>query len=353
MTLGSLLGGPKTPLLWSSLDLWTLFGLVAVLVLAILWRRRLRGSGPGRGLSSTPLADLVTGLNKTRSRFGMALKRALGAEPTAETIDDLETALLEADMGIETTEQMMAALRTAFRQGKARSTDAMLSHLRLELGKRLQGEAALGVADTGPSVILVVGVNGVGKTTSIAKLTHLLKTKSNSVLLCAADTFRAAAVDQLRMWSERLEVDIVCGQLGGDAAATVHDAVDAAIAREVDYLIVDTAGRLHTHKNLMGELSKIVRVIRKHIPSAPHEVLLVLDATTGQNAIEQARIFQDTVDVTGIFLSKLDGTAKGGIVVAIYDQLGIPVKLIGLGEQHTDVQPFEAKRFIAALFEPS
>ena len=200
-------------------------------------------------------------------------------------------------------------------------------------------------------VILVAGVNGVGKTTSVAKIAHSLRAEGRSVLLAAADTFRAGAVEQLATWAKRLEVDIVRGSEGADPAAVVWDAIDAAIARDVDVLLVDTAGRMHTEESLMRQLTKIRDVLKKRISGAPHEVLLVLDATQGQNALVQARTFAEAVDVSGIFLAKLDGTARGGIVVAIAAELGIPLKLIGLGERPEDIEPFDPSSFVAGLFD--
>jgi fused signal recognition particle receptor len=296
---------------------------IAVVLLYRTWRRR-AGGGATLGPPPTAMEQLRKGLSKTRARFGTALRRALGREPSEETIEELEVALLEADMGIDTTEAVLEDLRRAYRSGAARTTDGLLELLKQDLaGKLAQNGGTLASAGSPPTVILVVGVNGVGKTTSIAKLANHLKASGKSVLLAAGDTFRAAAVDQLKIWAERLGVGIVAAQTGSDPASVVHDAVEAAAARKVDYLIVDTAGRLHTQKNLMNELEKIKRVIRKRIPDAPHEVLMVLDATTGQNAIVQARAFNDITDVTGIFLAKLDGTAKGGVVVAIRNELDL------------------------------
>ncbi|GIW72651.1 MAG: signal recognition particle receptor FtsY [Planctomycetota bacterium] len=337
---------------------------VALLVLLALlaawwWRSRRARPAPGAGgaapSSGAPsaLQQLARGLHKTRARLGLALRRALGQEPSEQTLEELEVALLEADLGVATSEAILEDLRRAWRAGEARSTEALLARLKDDLSRELVAAgngARLAEAPVPPTVVLVVGVNGVGKTTSIAKLAHHLRQQGRRVLLAAADTFRAAAVDQLRVWSERLGVPIVAAQTGADPAAVVHDALEAAIARGVDYLIVDTAGRLHTHQNLMKELEKIKRVIRKRLPEAPHEVLLVLDATTGQNAIAQARAFREVTEVTGIFLAKLDGTAKGGIVVAIARELGLPVKFVGLGEKPEDVQPFEPRRFVEALF---
>ena len=205
-------------------------------------------------------------------------------------------------------------------------------------------------APSGPTVVSVVGVNGTGKTTTAAKLAHWVQSRGQTVLLAACDTFRAAAIEQLKLWGRRVEVEVIAGAYGADAAAVAHDAVAAAQAREVDYLFIDTAGRLHTKHNLMEELQKVHRVIGKRAPGAPHEVLLVLDATTGMNALNQAREFNKTVPLTGLVVSKLDGTSKGGMVIAIQKELGLPIKFVGLGEQPDDLQPFDAKQFAEALF---
>jgi fused signal recognition particle receptor len=327
--------------------------LALALVLFVLGLLRMKTPRP-RGLAAPPpgaLEALAGGLAKTRDRLGLALRRALGREPTQETLDELEAALLEADVGVGPTEAILLRLRAAYKVGRARTPEALEAELRRDLEASLESRGnELAHAARAPTVVLVVGVNGAGKTTSIAKLATFLRGEGKKVLLCAGDTFRAAAVEQLRIWSERIGVPLVRGETGGDPAAVAFDATEAAIARGMDYLIVDTAGRLHTHQNLMAELAKIKRVIQKRIPEAPHEVLLVLDATTGQNAIVQAREFTKATDVTGLFLAKLDGTAKGGIVLAIKEQLDIPVKFVGLGEQPEDIQPFEAGRFVEALF---
>jgi fused signal recognition particle receptor len=231
-----------------------------------------------------------------------------------------------------------------------RGEDA-IAFLQSQLTERLGQLVPLASTENRPLVILVAGVNGVGKTTSVAKIAHAIRSEGQSVLLAAADTFRAGAVEQLVTWGDRLGVDVVRGSAGADPAAVVWDAIDAAIAREVDVLLVDTAGRMHTESGLMRQLVKIRDVLAKRIPDAPHEVLLVLDATQGQNALVQAHSFMDAVDVSGIFLSKLDGTAKGGIVVAIATELGIPVKLVGVGERPEDVEPFDPPAFVAEMFE--
>ncbi|MCK5577995.1 MAG: signal recognition particle-docking protein FtsY, partial [Planctomycetes bacterium] len=256
-----------------------------------------------------------------------------------------------ADMGVETSLKIIEDLKSAYKEGKLTGVEQVIDYLKLDLKTSLkETKAALNLSTTPPTVILVAGVNGTGKTTSIAKLAYLFQQEKKKVLLAASDTFRAAAIDQLAVWSDRIGVEIVRHQPGADPGAVAFDAAEAALARQVDYLIVDTAGRLHTKTNLMKELTKIKNVLAKKIPGAPHETLLVLDATTGQNAIIQAKQFNEAVPVTGLFLAKLDGTAKGGIIVAIKNQLNIPVKFIGLGEKSDDLEPFDADKFVDALF---
>ena len=253
---------------------------------------------------------------------------------------------------MEATDKIMKGLREAYKNREIETTDKVRDFLKSDLKKRLtQDGNDVRWAGAPPTVILVAGVNGVGKTTSIAKLGRLFTSEGKKVILAASDTFRAAAVDQLTIWAERLDVDIVKHGMGADPAAVVFDACDAALARKADVLLIDTAGRLQTKENLMRELSKIRNVAAKKIAGAPHEVLLVLDATTGQNAISQAEHFKAATDVTGLFLAKLDGTAKGGIVVAIKERLAIPVKFVGLGETPDDVARFNAEEFVEALFE--
>jgi fused signal recognition particle receptor len=211
-------------------------------------------------------------------------------------------------------------------------------------------EAFLQAADAGPTVYLIVGVNGVGKTTSIGKLAHQLRQEGQRVLLAAGDTWRAGAVEQLRLWAERIGADFVGGQQGGDPAAVAYDAIDAAVARDVDVVLVDTAGRLHTHRNLMEELQKVDRVVRRRLEGAPHETLLVLDATVGQNALSQVEAFGRSVELTGIILAKMDSTARGGVIVALQEQFGLPVKLVGTGEGPDDLTPFDAREFVEGVF---
>jgi fused signal recognition particle receptor len=269
----------------------------------------------------------------------------------------MEEKLIRADMGVKNVERMKNAVREAWRLGKIRNADEALGVIReqIERGWSDASSRELKFAAGGPTVILVAGVNGAGKTTSIAKLAWLLKNQMNKkVMVCASDTFRAAAVEQLSIWAERLGVDIVKHKSGADPAAVAYDACEAAKARAVDVLIVDTAGRLHTQEHLMRELSKIREVVARRIEDAPHEVILVLDATTGQNAVLQAKNFSQAINVTGIMLAKLDGSAKGGVIVAIKEQLNIPVKFIGLGETPQDIETFDPGRFVDALFgEPA
>ena len=270
-------------------------------------------------------------------------------------LSELEEKFLQADMGVANVERIVAAIRQSWRLGKIRNAAEAEGIVKEQLlANWPEQDRELKQAVSGPTVVLVAGINGAGKTTSIAKLAWLLKNQMNrKVMVCASDTFRAAAVEQLSIWSQRIGVEIVKHKMGADPAAVAYDACEAAKARDIDVLIVDTAGRLHTQDHLMRELTKIRDVVAKRIVGAPHEVLLVLDATTGQNAIQQARHFAKAVGITGIFLAKLDGTAKGGVVLAIKDQLSIPVKFVGLGETPQDIESFYPQRFIDALFAES
>jgi fused signal recognition particle receptor len=267
-------------------------------------------------------------------------------------LSELEEKFLQADLGVANVEKITGEIRENWRLGKIKNAAEAEQIVRRQLltGWPVQ-DRELRQAAAGPTVILVAGINGAGKTTSIAKLAWLLKEQMHKkVMVCASDTFRAAAVDQLTIWSERIGVDIVKHRMGSDPAAVAYDACEAAKARGFDYLIVDTAGRLHTQQNLMRELTKIRDVVAKRIEGAPHEVILVLDATTGQNAIEQAKQFSQAIGITGIFLAKLDGTAKGGVAISIRDQLSIPVKFVGLGETPQDIETFDPERYVTALF---
>src|SRR5262245_26677950 len=297
---------------------------------------------------------LRRGLTKTRDLLAGGLRRVLflGRSLDQSLLDDLESALLKADVGPKTTTALLADLEAAWKDKTITKSEEVEPFLRRKIADRLRsGGNELTKATAGPTVVLVCGVNGSGKTTSIGKLTKWLKRGGKSVVLGAADTFRAAAVEQLTIWSERNGVEIVKQAQGSDPAAVAFDAVAAAKSRGADFVVIDTAGRLHTQTNLMQELEKIRRVIKKAVPDAPHETLLVIDATNGQNAIRQAEQFHKAVHVTGIFVTKLDGTAKGGALVAVRDVIGVPVKFVGTGEQIDDIEPFDADQFAAALFE--
>lgn len=305
------------------------------------------------GIFKATIGALKKGLAKTRESLGGGLRRLLGGRALSdELIDEIETHLITADVGVSATREIIDELRDAHRSKEIERGDDVIDFLKSRLKDRWEAaDRRLATAETAPTVILVAGINGVGKTTSVAKIAHSLRGEGRSVLLAAADTFRAGAVEQLAIWADRLGVDIVRGVEGADPASVAFDAASAAVARGVDVLLIDTAGRLHTQENLMRQLTKIRDVVTKQIPGAPHEVLLVLDATSGQNAIEQAKKFGGAIDVTGIFLSKLDGTAKGGIVLAIRDVLGIPVKLVGVGERPEDVEPFDPEGFVDSMFD--
>lgn len=266
-------------------------------------------------------------------------------------LEELTAVLIKTDMGVQTAQEIVGEIRTAYR-ARVMHLDELLDHVKRKLKTLMvQTGAPLAFAPQGPTVIMVAGVNGAGKTTSIAKLTQLLAAQGKKVVLGAGDTFRAAAVEQLTIWAGRLGAQIVAGTAGTDPASVAHRAVATAVETGADVCIVDTAGRLQTQQNLMQELSKIHRVLGKQIPGAPHEVILVLDATTGQNGISQARHFTDAVKCTGIVLAKLDGTAKGGVVIAIRRQVGLPVKFIGVGERAEDLVPFQPDQYVDALFD--
>ncbi len=292
------------------------------------------------------------GLQKTAEALGAGVRSILhGRALSEDVIGEIETVLVQSDVGVRAAREIVDELRAEFRSGRVPRGEDAIEFLKQRLKARMgTGDRAIAVAAAKPTVVLVVGINGAGKTTSVAKIAKSLRDDGRTVLLAAADTFRAGAVAQLETWSKRLGVDIVKGTQGADPAAVAFDAADAAIARGVDVLLVDTAGRLHTQDHLMRQLTKIRNVIAKKIPGAPHEILLVLDATSGQNAVNQAKAFKEACDVTGIFLAKLDGTAKGGIVVAIREALDVPVKLVGVGETPDDVQPFDPDRFVEAMF---
>jgi fused signal recognition particle receptor len=298
------------------------------------------------------LDRLKQGLRKTRDALADGLARVVrGRRLDEDLLEEIEETLLRSDVGVATSARLVQELREAGKRGEVRAGEEVLPFLKKSLVARLsEGGEGLARAARKPTVILIVGVNGSGKTTSIAKLAGWLKERGEKVVLGAGDTFRAAAVEQLTIWSKRLGVDIVKQEANADPAAVAFDAADAAVSRGADILILDTAGRLHTQENLMRELEKIRRVLGKRIPGAPHETLLVLDATTGQNAVQQARRFHEATPVTGIILAKLDGTARGGVVLSIRDELGLPVKFVGVGEKLSDIEPFDAKAFVEALF---
>ncbi len=304
------------------------------------------------GLFKSVVSRLKKGLDRTRESFVGGLRTLLSGRTLDDAlIDELERALIQADVGVRTTQVLIKSIRADYKAGKLTRGEDVLEYLKGELKTRWpQADRELHLADSGPTVILVTGVNGAGKTTSIAKLCGQLRREGKTVLLGACDTFRAGAVRQLEIWAERLGVEVVKGQQGGDPAAVAFDACSAAKSRGVDVLILDTAGRLHTQDPLMRQLSKIRSVAGKQIEGAPHETLLVLDATAGQNALRQAEEFAQAAGVTGIFLAKLDGTAKGGIVVAIREATDIPVKFVGVGETPDDIVPFDPERFVEAMF---
>ena len=267
-----------------------------------------------------------------------------------DLFDELEELLISADIGVNTTEEILDELRDTVKENRIKEPEQVKTEL-FDILRRMIGEHEPLNLSTKPSVILVIGVNGVGKTTSIGKISAELKRQGKKVVVAAADTFRAAAAEQLNVWTDRAGVDIIKQAQGADPASVVFDAISAVKSRGADVLIVDTAGRLHNKKNLMDELAKIDRVINRELPGAAKETLLVLDATTGQNAVHQAKEFKEASNITGLVLTKLDGTAKGGIIISIKKELGIPVKFIGVGEQIDDMKPFDAKEFAGALFE--
>lgn len=297
-------------------------------------------------------AKIKAGLQKTAAKLGHEITRIVTGSPklTGKTVEELEHALLAADLGMAMTQQILSAVKAAYESQGSAGLDVFAIATK-EVERSLTAtDAALKRQPGALTVVSVVGVNGTGKTTTSAKLAHLLQGQGSPVLLAACDTFRAAAIEQLKLWGTRLNVEVVAGAYQADPAAVAHDAITAATARGASYLLVDTAGRLHTKSNLMKELQKVHRVMAKQLPGAPHEVLLVLDATTGMNALQQAREFHKAVTLTGLVITKLDGTSKGGMVVAIQKELGLPIKFIGVGEQADDLQPFDAKQFATALF---
>jgi fused signal recognition particle receptor len=294
-----------------------------------------------------------SGLQKTHQRLVHEIRRIVTRSPklTPETLEELEAALLSADLGLTITDSIISTARQSFEsQGKTGIDILQLARTEIETSLS-QFDTTLKLLPNQLTVISIVGVNGTGKTTTSAKLAHHLQQQKLITVLAACDTFRAAAIEQLKLWGERLHTPVIAGAYGADPAAVGHDAVSAATARNANALIVDTAGRLHTKQNLMQELQKLHRVLAKQAPGAPHETLLVLDGSTGLNALSQAREFHKAVPLTGLVVTKLDGTSKGGAIVAIQKELGIPVKFIGLGEQPDDLQPFNPQAFAQALFE--
>ena len=297
---------------------------------------------------------LKKGLDKTRARLSGGLQDIfLGAKTLDDKLlEEIETILLSADVGVRVTQEILDELAKKMNRKELSDSDAVLQHLKDHLTDILKPvERSLALEEHKPFVILMVGVNGAGKTTTIGKLTKWIESQGQTVMLAAGDTFRAAAVEQLQVWGDRNEVPVIAQGTGADSASVIYDALSAAKAKQVDVLIADTAGRLQNKKNLMDELSKINRVLAKLDQAAPHEIILVLDATSGQNAISQAQDFLSAVNVTGIAVTKLDGTAKGGVVFPIARQLALPIRFIGVGEQMEDLRPFSADDFVSALFQ--
>src|SRR5580692_700813 len=300
------------------------------------------------------LERMKEAVTRTRENLSERIEEAVSfsKEIDRNTLDELETTLISADLGSTTTREVLGKLRDKADRKQIKNVDELKRLLKEELLTILNAANTRPVekVEGTPEVILVVGVNGTGKTTTIGKLAQVFRSQGKTVLLCAADTFRAAAIEQLEIWGQRTGTEVIRTKAGGDPAAVLYDALQAASARHTDYVIVDTDGRLHTKTNLMAELDKMRRTAQRIIPGAPHETLLVMDATTGQNGLQQARQFTDAAGVTGIVLTKLDGTAKGGVVVAISRELGLPVRYVGVGEKAGDLLPFSAKDFVDSLF---
>lgn len=298
-------------------------------------------------------AKFKAGLQKTHSKLTHEIKRIVTRSPRldASSLEELEAALIGADLGMAITTQIIDAVKKSYETQGTAGADVFAVAEREVESTLASNDAELRKSNDGVTVVSIVGVNGTGKTTTAAKLAHFTQSRRQTALLAACDTFRAAAIEQIKLWGQKLKVEVIAGAYGADAASVAHDAVAAAQARKATYLFVDTAGRLHTKHNLMQELQKLHRVMGKQLPGAPHEVLLVLDATTGMNALNQAREFNKAVPLTGLIVTKLDGTSKGGMVVAIQKELGLPIKFVGLGEQADDLQPFDAKQFAEALFD--
>ncbi len=299
------------------------------------------------------ISKITAGLKKTRDNLSSAFKSIFQASLTDDIYEEVEELLIQTDMGMDTVTTLVANVEKQMSRKEKQNSSMVFDSLRQELISMINThDTAIRKAPAGfPTVVFVVGVNGTGKTTSVAKLANRLLADKKKVVLAACDTFRGAAIEQLEVWAQRTGTYLVKHQHGADAAAVAFDAVESAKARGADYLLVDTAGRLHTNKNLMEELKKIKRTVEKRIPSAPHEILITIDAVTGQNAVPQVKTFHEALNLTGIILTKLDGTAKGGIVVRIQHELNIPVKFIGIGESMDDLLPFDSKEFVHALFE--
>jgi fused signal recognition particle receptor len=296
------------------------------------------------------LAKWKQGLDRTRKVTFGRIANLLGVSDISdETWDDLEAALVQADMGIETTNGVIKALKKQVQIEGLTKTDELQDYLHKELLNRLDSVPSINLEENKPAIILLVGVNGSGKTTTAAKLGKKFANSGKKVILIAADTYRAAAVDQLQVWADRLKLPVIAGLPGGDPGAVTFDGIQAAVARNADIVIVDTAGRLHTRYNLMEELKKVYRVAGKALPGAPHATWLVLDATTGQNAFQQARAFKEAVKVNGVILAKLDSSARGGMAFAIQKELGLPILFAGLGEKPEDIQPFDREAFVAGI----
>jgi fused signal recognition particle receptor len=297
------------------------------------------------------LDKFKAGLRRTKENLSHEINRIVTRSPKldAEALEEIECALISADFGMAMTGRIMAAVKNAY-ESQGREGLDVLGVARAEIASSFNGEVAGLKKSDDLTVVSLVGVNGTGKTTTSAKLAHRVQAEGGTAVLAACDTFRAAALEQIKEWGDRLEVPVIAGSYGADPAAVGHDAITAAQARGADYLFIDTAGRQHTKRNLMQELKKLHRVMGNKLTGAPHEVLLVLDATTGMNALNQAREFHKAVPLTGLVVTKLDGTSKGGMVVAIHHELELPVKFIGLGEQADDLQPFDARQFAEALF---
>ena len=300
------------------------------------------------------LERMKEAVSRTRENLAERIEDvvSIGKEIDRSTLDDLEATLMGADLGTTTTHEVLEKLREKADRKQIKDVDELKRLLKEELLTILTSTNSWPVTkvDGAPEVILVVGVNGTGKTTTIGKLAQVFRAQGKTVLMCAADTFRAAAIEQLEIWGQRTGTEVIKTKAGGDPSAVLFDALQSATARKTDYVIVDTAGRLHTKQNLMQELEKMTRTAQRIVPGAPHETLLVMDATTGQNGLQQARLFTQSAGVTGIVLTKLDGTAKGGVVVAISRELGLPVRFVGVGEKAGDLLPFDAQEFVESLF---